>query len=83
MEQLNDKIKTDVNVSLSVVPTNNSGFFISYKDVKMYYCDLSEEEPRFNIIAFNNKDIDEETYDELLSLRQELIDVIKSLLIEL
>lgn len=83
MEQLNDKIKTDVNVSLSVVPTNNSGFFISYKDVNMYYCDLSEEEPRFNIVAFNNKDIDEETYDELLSLRQELIDAIKSLLIEL
>lgn len=49
----------------------------------MYYCDLSEEKPKFNIIAFNNKDIDEETYDELLSLRQELIDVIKSLLIEL
>ena len=49
----------------------------------MYYCDLSEKEPRFNIVAFNNKDIDEETYDELLSLRQELIDVIKSLLIEL
>lgn len=83
LEKLDKTIKTEINFSLSVVPTNKSGFFISYEDVNMYYCDLTEEEIKFNMVAFSPKDVNNETYAKLMGMRYDLSNAIKSALKEL
>ena len=49
----------------------------------MYYCDLTEEEIKFNMVAFSPKDVDNETYAKLMGMRYDLSNAIKSALKEL